>query len=266
MRDKIITHPKGAIYFAEISKNIPDENNKINTPCVIISNDSINANSDNITIAIISEYKEKCENQVEFISWTGTKSVVQCNNIYTVSKKKLTNKCYGMLPKSIMKEVDNQVALALGISRNVVDLSEITKAVNELVDIKKQEVKTSKIESKNIEDKDAEVEDTNNEDNKTDSKIESKKEKRKYKKSEKTLIQENINRSEFPARKPKGFWTEERMKLYVADKESMSLTELKDKWNMSNSQVAYQAYYRFKKELGIVQNAKQQREGATSAR
>ena len=52
-------------------------------------------------------------------------------------------------------------------------------------------------------------------------------------------------------KRPKGFWTEEKMMEFIHDKEKMPLSELKKKWEIEKSPTVYQMYYTYKKKLGL---------------
>lgn len=301
--EKVITHPRGAIYFVDI--NFKEDAQGVqsgNRPCVVVSSDAGNSSSDVVTVLLITS-KEKSSKgiNVPFMNWNGEENVVLCNQIHTVSKKWLTNKCFGMMPSSVMKEIDKQLAVAMSISRNTVDISELTQAVNKIIDLKRQEIKNNKqpITQKAVteiaeqlehlfldvlvpmdkEAKENEKEDiqkaapilTSFIDAKTPlEKTEENKETDKSKVSEKHEIPEISEKKESladtmvvepekstkPKRKPKGFWTEEKIKEFINDKETMPLTALKQKWEIDNSQTIYQMYYRFKKDLGLNNEAK----------
>lgn len=293
--EKVITHPRGAIYFvniefaAEEAKGVQTGNR----PCVVISSDIGNTSSDSVMIALITS-KDKANKgiNVPFVNWNGEENVVLCNQIHTVSKKWLTNKCFGILPSSIMKEVDKQLAVALNISRNNVDISEITQAVNKIIEARKAEMikekqpitqkvvgeiansleklfvdvlvpmeKEAKAQQKEEIIKEAPVLTayTNAEVKETEEAEEIKSEnddEDKVKKladtfivtDEPTEIKENAKPK---TKRPKGFWTEEKMMEFIHDKEKMPLSELKKKWEIEKSPTVYQMYYTYKKKLGL---------------
>lgn len=51
------------------------------------------------------------------------------------------------------------------------------------------------------------------------------------------------------SRKPHGYWTDERMKEYIKDKQEMKLTDLLKKWDVESSDVAIRLYYSCRKNL-----------------
>lgn len=299
--EKVITHPRGAIYFvnieftAEESKGVQTGNR----PCVVISSDTGNTSSDSVMIALITS-KDKANKgiNVPFVNWNGEENVVLCNQIHTVSKKWLTNKCFGILPSSIMKEVDKQLAVALNISRNNIDISEITQAVNKIIEARKAEMikekqpitqkvvgeiassleklfvdvlvpmeKEAKAQQKeeviksapvltaytNAEIKEAKEakETAKTEEIKSENDDEDKVEKLAdtfIDTDEHTEIKEDTKSK---TKRPKGFWTEEKMMEFIHDKEKMPLSELKKKWEIEKSPTVYQMYYTYKKKLGL---------------
>lgn len=276
--ERIISHPRGAIYFVNIDFNTEDTKGVQtgNRPCVIISSNTGNASSDSVVVALItSKDKQDIGINVPFVNWNGEENVILCNQVHTVSKKWLTNKCFGMLPPSVMKEVDKQLSLAMGIPRNSVDISEITRAINQLIEVKKAELKAEKqgVTQKVVNNIAEQVKEMFNDDKSVESVetaesvIESSKEEVISKNNENTeevtkvtkvtkVTEKSDKKSEdkkegkYP-KKPYGFWTVEKMKEFIHDKETLPLSVVKEKWEIEKTPTLYQLYYSYKKKLGL---------------
>ena len=285
--EKVVSHPRGALYFVDIDfKEDAQGVQSGNRPCVVISSDAGNSSCDSVVIALITS-KEKGGKgiNVPFINWNGDENIVLCNQLHTVSKKWLSNKCFGMMPKSIMKEIDKQLSVALSTSRNTVDISDITQAVTRIIELKQKEIEnnsqpiTQKAVSEIAEqleklfvnvlipmDREAKAAEAISikEEVKESAPILSAYSEAKateiVAKAEETPVNvknEQIKDTKNPdkkevKRKPKGFWNEENMKKFIKDKEDLPISEVKNKWGIDNSKTIYQMYYRFKKDLGIL--------------
>lgn len=256
--DKVIAHSKGSIYFA----NINNGKESVTKACVIVSNNDYNSKSDDLAVAVI-EKEENVTNDaftVPFINWSGEVSLVLCNQIYTINKKSIANRFYGVLSKSTLKEVERQISMFLGIGKTTIELGEVTKAINKLVEVKKKEVElldrpveqcivdkavdivnelvgSDVIETKNIVDKAIELEKPENIN--TEEKDDNK---------DKVEVDENVYKLK---RKPHGFWTQDRITELLNDKENMKTQDILDKWGIKNTQTLSQLCYKFKKDRAL---------------
>lgn len=266
---KIISHPRGAIYFCNIEFAEGTDIKGIqsgNRPCVVISNDDGNSTSDVVTVALITskENKSNLSINVPFINWNGEENVVLCNQLHTVNKKWLTSKCFGVMPEKLMKEVDKALTISLGLKTTSVDISDITSTVDKIIKAKVSEINSNKTDVTQ----------------ETVSKIAEQLEKmfievlvpakekqvkaikesapvlNAYVESKLVTETKNVNKVEskqetkvITLKKPKGFWTDQNKREFIRDKETMPLSDLKAKWKIDNPKSIYQMYYKFKKDI-----------------
>lgn len=143
---KAIKYARGSIWnvnmiFEQEAKGLQNANR----PCVIISSDDGNNTNDTVIVALItSRDKANREVNVPFININNAENVVLCNQIFTVSKEWLSYRPYGMLPESVMIQVENAITLALGINTNIPNINDLFELINNYI-----EVRTKEIESKN---------------------------------------------------------------------------------------------------------------------
>lgn len=267
--EKVIQYARGSVWYVnQIFSEQKVGLQNANRPCVIVSSDDGNMTNKTVVIALITSRDKAGKSiNVPFINYKGEENVVLCNQLFTVSKDWLSPRNFGFMPKNLMTKIDDAIASALSINTQRIDTTKLEDLLVELINTKvKQNIidnnnteinniidglynrissevnKSLKEESKSI---GLDIKDDAGLDKQKSTEETPKTNKTKISKSE-TKTTEKVNNTK-STRKPHGFWTDERKAEFVHDKETMELSALKEKWQMSNSKTIYQMYYMFKK-------------------
>lgn len=110
---------RGEIYFANLDPTIGAEINK-KRPVMIISNDANNRSSPTITVLPITSNVNKIYSFEVFfpekISGLKLNSKIQCQQIRTISKLRITTASIGKANEDILMQVQDALSLHLGFN------------------------------------------------------------------------------------------------------------------------------------------------------
>ena len=114
-----MTIRRGEIYYADLSPVVGSEQGGVR-PVLIIQNDVGNKYAPTVIVAAITSQltKAKLPTHIELPCESfglSKDSIILCEQIRTLDKKRL-GECVGILPKSMMKDIDYALSLSLGIS------------------------------------------------------------------------------------------------------------------------------------------------------
>ena len=114
-----MTVRRGEIYYADLSPVVGSEQGGVR-PVLILQNDIGNKYAPTVIVAAITSQltKAKLPTHIELPSqnYGLTKdSIILCEQIRTLDKRRL-GECLGILPKSMMKDIDYALSLSLGIN------------------------------------------------------------------------------------------------------------------------------------------------------
>lgn len=262
--NRLLVHPRGSIWkckFPELdSAEVKPGVQTGYRPVLILSSDIGNYTNESVVIALITSNKvrAKLSINVGFENASGDYNVILCNQLQTVHKSRLTT-FMGVVPEYTLKEVDKAIKTALFIQDSSVDIQSIESIVDRIIEAKTQEIKEESIITQ---------ESVNNIAEKLEELFKDvllpfeKKIKQKQIEEVKEVApiataltgegtyeeleqQENTDYS----RKPRGYWTEEKKKEFILDRDKMTFDELIKKWGIKDKKTAYQLYYRFNKSV-----------------
>lgn len=266
--NRAIKYKRGSIWWVDLKQiGIASGVQSGTRPCVIISSDDGNATNQTVIVALItSQDKGNIPINTKFINIDNDDNVVLGNQVHTVSKNWLS-KYSGVMTEKGMIQIEKSIATALDMTMQHIDLSELTVLVDKLIESRVNRIKEeNKISAEDIVNRlignindtlDNEVgkvtknnkkEVTNKNSNTTKQikkKTTNKKKTTKKKTTRKSNKQKNSNR------KPYGYWTLEKMQEFVADKENLETSALKEKYEIENENSLTSMYYTFKKKIAI---------------
>lgn len=109
---------RGQIYYADLSSVCGSEQGGIR-PVLIVSNDKGNAASPVVIVAPITTKirKKKLLTQILVGTESGLKclSMVMCEQLRTIDKKRLSFECVGTVPQWIMRAINNAIKISLEV-------------------------------------------------------------------------------------------------------------------------------------------------------
>lgn len=260
--NKLIKYPRGSVWMCNLSQVKAIQGVQTgNRPVVIMSSNIGNITSSSVVVVLITSNSERSRHSINvpFINDTGENNVVLGNQVHTVNKEALLCQI-GLLPDSIIYEIEIAINEAFGIQRKEATIIEIDKSISKLIEVYSRKIemdrqneiiKQSEIDSvaKKLEQifKDIVIPLERGKETAPlltsycKSGVENSHESPKE-------LQEG-SRAEGFTKKTRGFWTDARKIEYMKDKDSMTLQELAAKWNMQSTKTAYQMYYQFKRHL-----------------
>ncbi len=274
----VLTYKRGQVWWMEDS--ISNKHQTIGSvqrgarPVVIYSSDKGNEhNSTLIVFKITSKsIKGNLPVNVKYIDVNETPNIILCNQINTVSKEDLSKYMY-TLSEDIMSKVDKAFKLATdnGMHNNIEDIDskidEIYKILTDLSVLKSEKLHDTSKDEKVIRDVAAElkklysgmhkyynstVEELNHDIsslNKYNSKI------RMGISTSKTIDSQdkkeitNCSKAKDTNIKPRGYWTPDRKKQFIRDKELLTMDEYMKKYGYTDRKRIMKAYYTYKGQM-----------------
>lgn len=259
--NRLLVYPRGSVWKCKLPE-LEEAETGVQTgyrPVLILSSDIGNYTNESVVIALITSNKArtKWSINVGFENESGECNVVLCNQIQTINKNRLV-RFVGMLPQSVMTQVEIAVRKAMVIQESSLDISNLEKLVDRIIEAKQSSIENDRITL------------TQQGVNDIASKLEKLFEDvlipfdRELKQKEldslekvapiaTALIASNTeNETEIDTkteRKPKGFWTDERKRELIRDADTLSQEETLSKWGINNKKTLYQMVYKFKKSI-----------------
>lgn len=255
-----------------------------NRPALIISSDIGNKTSTIVTALKITSVTTKSNKSVNvsFINSDGKTNVILCNQITTIDQSDLLEYMY-TLSDDIIAEVEKSIDISLGRNREDID-TKIDNIYTILEDLKvfkaNQYHDTSKDEEfisdvagqlKELYVNMAKYHDSSVEDVKknlislneasTNARLNINKPKpvdikdnctsKNEVVDSNTSVKSSLKRRRTPNRsnKPKGYWTEERIRSFIEDKKIMSIEDWMKKYDYTDRQAIMKAYYTYSSKL-----------------
>ena len=130
---------RGDIYYIEENSGAVGCEMKKTRPAVIVSNDMNNTYSSNIEIVYLTTTpKTKTLPTHMEIEINGVKSVVLCENIYTVDRSRINSERYGRLTATEKAELDNRLAISLGLTKKSLLTQQSTEQDSTIEELQKE--------------------------------------------------------------------------------------------------------------------------------
>lgn len=272
MNNESVRYKRGSVWYCNLDSNMQGVQSGFR-PVLIISNDIGNVSGSQVNVlAITSKDKGNYSVNVKFKNHKNEDNVILCNQVFTVNHDKLKDYQY-QVSNDIMNKVEDSFTRAMGISTFQSSIDKFDEVIQKIVDAKTRlaEQNLSKITEDRLlhmasvledlfkdtlsmsvkSNKDsielnapiissyvnAAEDNKNNEDNNAD-------------------LDNSLDLSNKQTkRKPHGFWTADKMKEFIHDKETMKLSDVREKWKIEDNKKVIQTYYSLKNKmnkLGII--------------
>jgi mRNA-degrading endonuclease toxin of MazEF toxin-antitoxin module len=281
---KISKYVKGQVWWLHVDREFTNKELEKGSsilvktrPVVIVSSNDGNNSSGILKVAPVTHGgNPELSVNVPFTNLDGEACVIECNQSKPVSNKDIISNSYQYtLPDSVMSQVEIGILISYGLSKYLknkdIDFGQLKMIIDKMAKSKSEEINENyKTVTQETVDKIASgLEDIfsfalKNQENPHNTIVEAATKSapkftkfiqsepaRKQQQQEVPVTNSNSDSHEeltkhISTSKPRGYWTEGRMRDFVSDKESMPISEVAKKWDIDNPKTVCQYYYTFK--------------------